>query len=78
MVTIIDNRVNGLNEDPTNGNIKVQDSARKKEIDVNKKSGKTSTDSVATPIQVTASKEPRRGYKPVPAYPQRLRQEKES
>ncbi|XXG79904.1 hypothetical protein AAC387_Pa09g0871 [Persea americana] len=71
MVTIIDNRVNGPNEDPTNGTIKVQDSARKKEIDVNKKSGKMSTNIVATPIQVIASKEPGRGYKPVPAYPQR-------
>ncbi|XXG85915.1 hypothetical protein AAC387_Pa11g0912 [Persea americana] len=76
--TIIDTSVNGPNEIPKIVDIELQDSARQNEIDVNQKSDKKTTDTVATPIQVTTSKEPERVYKPVPPYPQRLKKEKKS
>ena len=76
--TVIDTSMNGPYENPKTVDIEPQVSAGQNEIDVNRKSDKKSTDIAATPIQVTTSKEPERVYKPVPPYPQRLRQERKS
>ena len=76
--TAIDTSVNGPHENPKTVDIEPQDSARQTETDVNKKSDKKSTDTAATPFPGTTSKVPERVYKPVPPYPQRLRQEKKS
>ncbi|XXG68641.1 hypothetical protein AAC387_Pa06g1681 [Persea americana] len=76
--TVIDTSMNGPYENPKTIDIEPQVCAGQNENDVNRKSDKKSTDIAATPIQVTTSKEPQRVYKPVPPYPQRLRQEKKS
>ncbi|RWR88646.1 hypothetical protein CKAN_01767600 [Cinnamomum micranthum f. kanehirae] len=76
--TVLDTNVNGPHENPKTIIIEPQDSARQIETDVNQKSDKKGTDTTATPISETTSIAPQRVYKPVPPYPQRLRQEKKS